>query len=650
MKPVLFTAIFLLILYILSYFFGLPWIEFFELKTMDLLYSMRGTQKVLSNVVVVGIDERTLSEFEGAGDFWPWSREKYARAIWNLFKWGIKTVLIDVSFTNPSEEDPKGDRFLAAVLTKYKRIVIGTYLINSKKTYELYNENIRRELSDNTAYLRYVYKMKEFPDLAFLSPIEIYKIRPPIKIFTSVAPTASFEIGGTDVDGTVRTLPLFIKEEWAIENKLTSGFLPHMDILGYAIYLGQDPMKPNMIVDFKRRIVEIKEGLKTIHYVPFDSMGLFHIYYYGKGEDVFKTVSFYDVYTGRVEDPAFFMGKLAIIGYTATAKGLYDLRITPFSNNEPGVYIHATAVENMIKGDSLQRLPLLYKSLVLIAVILLAYILLAFERLEINFFVFLVIPLLLFIGYRYFLHKTYIDIFYPMLSSGIMGVVGVGNKLYKAARERRRFREFLYRYLDESVAEQIVRSGKTQLENEKKEVVILFSDIKGFTKMSEKMDPEEIVSILNTYLDRMSRVIKRHGGMIDKFVGDAIMAIFGVPFKKDDDIERALLCSLEMRQELKKMNEELGTNIDSGIGLHYGEVVVGNIGASFRWDYTCIGDTVNTASRIESLTRKVNAEILVSNAIYEKSKDIFEFEYAGEFSVKGKELPVKVYKLLRRRA
>ena len=209
-------------------------------------------------------------------------------------------------------------------------------------------ERVKEELRENTGHLRYVYKMKEFQELGMLSPVKIYKIRPPIKIFSSVAPSASFEIGGTDVDGTVRTLPLFIKEEWAVENKLTSGFLPHMDVLGYAIYLGQDPMRPSLVVDFKRRVVEIKEGLKTYHYVPFDSMGLFHIYYYGKGEEVFKTVSFYDVYTGKF-DPKDFKGKIVVIGYTATAKGLYDLRITPFSNNEPGVYIHATAIENIIR-------------------------------------------------------------------------------------------------------------------------------------------------------------------------------------------------------------------------------------------------------------------------------------------------------------
>ncbi len=645
MKLLWLSFIILILIYFISYLLGLPWIEFFELKTMDLLYSMRGRVKLEPSVVVVGIDERTLSEFEGEGDFWPWSRKKYAKAILHLFKSGARAVLMDVSFTNPSEEDPRGDKALASVLVMFKRVVIGTYLINSKKTFELYNERVKEELRENTGYLRYVYKMKEFQELRMLSPLKIYKIRPPIKIFSSVAPSASFEIGGTDVDGTVRTLPLFIKEEWAVENKLTSGFLPHMDVLGYAIYLGQDPMRASLVVDFKRRVVEIKEGLKTYHYVPFDSMGLFHIYYYGKGEEVFKTVSFYDVYTGKF-DPKDFKGKIVVIGYTATAKGLYDLRITPFSNNEPGVYIHATAIENIIRGDSLKRLPLYHKFLLLLITLGASLVLLKFEKIEINFLTFAVIPMLLGIGYYSFLNKTYLDIFYPMFSTGLMGVIGVGNKLYRAAQERRKFREFLYRYLDESVAEQIVKSGKTQLENERKEVVVLFSDIKGFTKMSEKMDPAEIVSMLNTYLDRMSRVIKEHGGMIDKFVGDAIMAIFGVPFQRDDDIERSLKCALEMRRELHRMNEEHGTNVDSGIGLHFGEVVVGNIGASFRWDYTCIGDTVNTASRIESLTRKIDAEVLVSEAIYERVKDKFEFEYAGEFSVKGKELPVRVYKLL----
>ena len=647
-KHLLYLSIALIIIYFLSYVFNLNWIRFIELKFQDLMYNLRGKLKINSHVVVVGMDEKTLSWFEGEGDFWPLSRAKYAMVIHKLFQAGAKSVLLDVSFTNPSEEDPKGDRYLAAVLLLDKRVVLGTYLINEKKSYESYSEVVKKKLEKNTGYLRYVYKMKNFRELSLISPISVYKIRPPIKVFTDVAPVASFEVAAVDIDGKIRKLPLFIEEKWAIETKRTSGFLPHMDILGYALYVGQNPMKSDLMVDFKKRRVEIpvkKNGIKTdTYYVPFDNHGLLNLYYYGIGEDNFKTISFIDVYKGNPEELRKIVnGKVVIIGYTATAKGLYDLRVTPFSNNEPGVYIHATAIENMIRNDSLKFVPFIYKLILVVTIVLASLLILSVNKIEINFVVFLIVPVLLILSYFYFKSRMFLDTSFPIFSVFVMGLFGISEKFYIDAKDKRRFREFLYRYLDEKIADQIIKEGKTQLSNEKKNVVVLFSDIRGFTKMSENKDPEEIVKILNIYFDRMSNVIRNNGGMIDKFIGDAIMAIFGVPFTQDDDAERAVKAAIEMRKELKKLREEMGTDIDNGIGLHYGEVVVGNIGASFRWDYTCIGDTVNTASRIESLTRKVDKSILITEAVYEKVQGKFKVNYEGAYEVKGKSIAVKVY-------
>jgi len=185
-----------------------------------------------------------------------------------------------------------------------------------------------------------------------------------------------------------------------------------------------------------------------------------------------------------------------------------------------------------------------------------------------------------------------------------------------------------------------------KLGGETRNVVVLFSDIKGFTSRSEKLAPEEVVAFLNVYLTKMSEVIRyKYDGTIDKFIGDAIMAIFGAPVAYEDDIERALNCALDMREALKELNKELGLDLDSGIGIHYGPAIVGNIGAPFRMDYTCIGDTVNTASRMEHLTREVDAEIIVSEEIVKRTEG-FEFEYLGEYSVKGKSEKLKLYKLI----
>ncbi len=661
-KHLFLVSVSLLAVLFISYWLRWPWIEFFELKTMDLMYSMRGKRELKDpHVVVVAIDEKSLAAFENGVvspftkkleiDYWPWSREKFGTVVERLLKAGAKTILMDISFTTPNEEDRKGDLLFMSVLNKAASrnigVVIGTYMINDKETYEMYGGRLREELERNTYYLKYAYMMKHYRVLETLQPLSVYKVRPPIRMFSMVAPSASYEVRAPDVDGKIRSVPLFVEEKWALETGKLSGYLPHMDVLGVAFFYGQPVRYPTITIDFDKMVVEI-EGRGESHKIPFDFSGSFQLLYYGPGEDIFPTYSFVDVYTGNL-DPGVFKDKVVIIGYTSTAKGLYDLRNTPVAKEEAGVYIHATAVENMIRGESLRRISGSWRLALIVISMTISWLFLLSKKLSVNVLTFLLIPALVVIGYEVFLKGVYMDIFYPVFSVSVLGIYGVGYNVYENMREKRRFREFLYRYLDESVAERIVRSGR-KLENEKKKVVVLFSDIKGFTGMSENMDPEEVVRFLNTYFERMSRVIKRNGGMIDKFIGDAIMAVFGVPDEKEDDIQRALRSAIEMREELDRLRKELGIDVDNGIGLHYGEVVVGNIGASFRWDYTVIGDTVNTASRIESLTRKVEYPILVSDRIYESAVGIFEFEYIGEFQVKGKKEKVKVYGLVRERA
>lgn len=603
---------------------------------MDLFYRLRGTMNINPNVVVVGIDEYSLTSLEAQNDVWPWSRHHYGKVVKNLFDAGAKVILFDISFTEEDEINPKYDNYLASILSVYKKIVLGSYLINEKETYEKYNQKIKEKLEKNTTYFNYIYKMKNFKNLNYITPIEIYKVRPPILKFSSLVPSATYEIGEIDIDGVVRNIPLFFKEKWAEEKGLSSGFLPHMDILAISLYLNAN--LKNLIVDFKERYVYT--GSKKI---PFDSNGLFRLFYYGK--NVFPEVSFYDIEIGNF-DKSLFKDKIVIIGYTATAKGLYDLRITPFSNNTPGVYIHATAIENMINGDTLKRIPVWLKLIVLSLLLTFVLIFSKSKNIKINLISFLSVPLILIMSYTFFLNKIYVDNFYSILSSLIISTTNISKNLIKENREKKKIKEYLYRYVPDNVAELLVKKGKIELGGEEKNIVVIFSDIKGFTSLSEKVSPGELVKILNDYLTRMSNVIRnKYNGTIDKFVGDAIMAIFGAPIEYGNEIERALKCALDMRMELEKFNKEKQLNLDSGIGIHFGPAIVGNIGAPFRMDYTSIGDTINTCSRIEHLTREINANIIVSENVYKLSEKKFEYEYLGEYKVKGKSRPLKLYKL-----
>jgi adenylate cyclase len=498
-------------------------------------------------------------------------------------------------------------------------------------------------LENNTFYNNYYIKIKNPEYLYIFESLEAYKIIPPIREFSSLVPSSTYEIGELDPDGVARRVPLIFKETWSFEEGISTGFFPHMDLMLYALYKDYD--LNNIVLDPKNYIIELKDEK-----IKIDKNGTYLLNYYGKGENTFDTLSFYDFVYGDKYDDYDFEDKIVILGYSATAKGLYDLRVTPFSNNEPGVYIHATAVENLINGDKLNRLNFLYSTLILSSLLSISLIFSSFKKLKFKLFSFIIPASYVFISYFLFKNNIWVDTFYPVLTSLIIPTIDTVQAILKESKEKKQIKSFFFKYVPDFVAEKLLKEGKTELGGERKEVVLLMSDIVGFTEKSEKLGPEKVVEFLNYYLSEMAVIIRnKYYGTIDKFIGDLIMAIFGAPIEFGDEVDRAISCAIDMRKKLKEINVELKKQgfdfeINSGIGIHYGEVVIGNIGADFRMDYTCIGDTVNTTSRIENLTRKLDEWLVVSEEIVKRSKK-YNFEYIGDHKVKGKSKSLKLYKV-----
>ncbi|MGB9614480.1 MAG: CHASE2 domain-containing protein, partial [Fervidobacterium sp.] len=324
MKKIYLLIIAITIFFLWAIFFKLDITEILDLKIMDLFYKMRGEINIQPNVVVVGIDEYSLSALEVEGNTWPWKREVYGRLLQKVFEDGAKVVAFDVSFTEPREED--SDSYFASTLLSYQNVVLGTYLINEKRTYLSYDIRLRKKIEENTSYLDLSYKMANFKELSLLKPFTVYKIRPIYEPFAVAAYSGTYEIGTLDADGTVREIPLLVVEKWAQDNGISSGILPHMDVISSALFLNIDPTE--LILDFSTKKIYL--GDKSIQ---FDNSGYMHLWFYGHGAKIFKEVPFYDVISGKFEKGTF-KNKVVLVGYTATAKGLYDLRITPFSNNE----------------------------------------------------------------------------------------------------------------------------------------------------------------------------------------------------------------------------------------------------------------------------------------------------------------------------
>jgi adenylate cyclase len=219
------------------------------------------------------------------------------------------------------------------------------------------------------------------------------------------------------------------------------------------------------------------------------------------------------------------------------------------------------------------------------------------------------------------------------------------------AREKKFIQNTFSRYVSQEVIDEITANPeKLRLGGQKKELTILFSDVRGFTTISEKLSPEDLVGLLNQYLTAMTDTIMSQGGVIDKYIGDAIMAFWGAPIDEIKHAELACLVSLEMIKKLKEKQPEwqrqYGVEVNIGVGLNTGEVVIGNMGSDKRFDYTVMGDSVNLASRLESLTKQYGIKILVSQFTKEKAGGKFVYRFLDKVAVKGKKDAVDIFELV----
>lgn len=215
----------------------------------------------------------------------------------------------------------------------------------------------------------------------------------------------------------------------------------------------------------------------------------------------------------------------------------------------------------------------------------------------------------------------------------------------------RNVRQMFQKYVPADVVREALKMKNGGRLSAKLTATVLFSDIRGFTSISETMRPEDVVSFLNDYLHRMVAIVFDEGGIVDKFIGDSVMAVFGAPVPKPDDAARAVRAALRMIEEVVHFNEQQkargGIAIDVGIGLHTGPLIAGNIGSDRKMEYTVIGDTVNVASRVESLNRELNTNVLITKQCYDAIGDAFAVRALPLVQVKGKKLPLQVYEVLR---
>ncbi len=401
---------------------------------------------------------------------------------------------------------------------------------------------------------------------------------------------------------------------------------------------------------FALRAYETAHPGDAIHGVPVDRYDRLLVRYLGNPGTRFETVSAADVIRSRI-DPSVFQGRAVFVG--ATAQDLHDNQLVPTSDGTPmpGVEIHATLYDTLLQEAWISPMPtwIAVLSLIILGAFLGAVLPWIRARWSPLFALGLWVVWIIAAAIL-FERGVVVDVLWPSAVIILAYAIIMLERRVTADRERARLRTAFSRYVSEPVVEQILQNPRTlELGGQKREMTVLFSDLRGFTTLSESLDPEALVDILNVYLTRMTQVIFDHSGVLDKYIGDAVMAFWNAPFDQPSHAELAVRTAIAMRDELASMNAEgvfpKGVTLKMGIGVNTGDMVVGNVGGETRFDYTVIGDAVNLGARIESTTKEYGAEILISEATYHRVSDIINARRVGEVTVKGKTEPVVLYEV-----
>jgi adenylate cyclase len=625
-------------------------LEELRVRTFDLLQTLWPRAQTSHPVAIVDIDEDSLK----AIGQWPWPRTTIADLVTRITQLGALTIGFDVIFAEPDRMSPaiaeqsfrgidadtrakldslpSNDQVLADAI-KQSRVVVGqagTAIPTPKSPAEAaLQTGFAVRGPDPSPYL------VTFPGL----------LRNVLPIEEAAAGRGLFSIN-PESDGIVRRVPVIMEAQGGLVPSLT------MEMLRVVSHSSAILVRVN---DAGVQSVAVP-GLE----VPTDRNGQFWVHF--NRHDQARFVSAKDVLQGNVP-PDRFRGRLVLIGTSAI--GLLDLKTTPVEAAMPGVEVHAEILESVLTKSLLVQPNYAIGAELVLAVLLGLVIIAVAPILSATVVVLLGAALIAgLVGlslYLFIEHNLLIDFTYPLISSWLIYLVLTFVNLFREQKQRRQIRSAFGFYLSPHMVEQLARSpDKLKLGGEERRMTILFSDVRGFTTISEhyKDDPQGLTSLMNRFLTPLTNAIIERKGTIDKYIGDAIMAFWNAPIDDDDQEANACDAALEMQARAAALNVELEQEAKTnggkymplriGIGLNTGPCVVGNMGSDFRFNYSVLGDTVNFASRLEARTKDYRLPLVVGSRTAEGARQKFATMEIDLIQVKGKTQPEVVFAVLGR--
>ncbi|XPV69794.1 MAG: CHASE2 domain-containing protein [Halarcobacter sp.] len=609
----------------------------FDNRLRDYFFNIRGELPNSNSVIIIDIDESSLKEIGQ----WPWSRTKVAELLEKLTLNGIGLIAFDMVFAEPDkssphrvfkkynikyENPPNYDKLLGKTVANTPTILGYVFEFNN-------NEYINKKAPQIPAI--FIEKNKNLGKDYLLNARGTILNVPEIQ---DNSYSSGFFNTVPDKSGVIRSVPLVISYDDSIYPSLS------LEVIRVIT------QSQKVIINYNENGVE-NISLNQIT-IPTDRHGRILVNFRGK-ERNFKYISAKDILNDKIS-PKELDGKIALIG--TSAAGLMDLRSTPFQSAYPGVEIHANVIDNIIQGDFISKNSSndAINLILIFALSILTILLITYSPFWLNPIITLsLLSAVIILLYKIlFTYGIILNIFFPLLSILLSStVVTLMDYFYEIKKEEAIKKKFASKVSKDVMDNLLKNIDSNEFQAMEKEVTVFFSDVRGFTNISEQMgDAKKLISYLNQYMEPMSNIITKYEGTIDKYIGDAIMAYWNAPIKVKDHADKAVSASLIQIKELDSLNEtyqkENKPFIDIGIGLNTGVAIVGEMGSIGRSDYTVIGDAINLGARLESLCKYYDSRLNISHFTKDKLSGEYIFRFLDLVRVKGKKEPVEIWQVV----
>jgi len=568
------------------------------------------------DIVILYIDQYSLDVFEKQGVSWPWPRQMYSAVVKYLAAGQARAVFFDMIFSEPSVYGVEDDADLARTMKESDRVFV-PFTVSAAPA---------EDAAPDRLLARLALRGQAVPP-GLVKPVRSVSI--PLDDILSSARGAGNVQFSPDGDSIYRRM------------RLVSSY--------------KDMVLPSLPL----ALAEFAAGPQDLRKIPLDPSGQMIIRYHG-GLGTYKNYSIAAIINSwaQIESgqkpqipAAEFAGKVVFVA--GSAPGLMDLRPSPLNPKSPGTEIHAAALDNLLRRDFIRFPAPAVSFLLMLGFCIFTAVGVTHLKRFWTILVFFILSLVLPAGAAVLgLASGYWLQFVAPVVGVLLSFIGAAVINYQTEGRQRRFIKSAFRYyLSPAVIEQVLNDpSRLRLGGEKRDITSFFSDVAGFTSISEGLKPEELVNLLNAYLSEMTDIILDTGGTLDKYEGDAIIAFWNAPLDQPDHGLRACRAALRCQRRLAEMQPDLQKRFGRGlrvrIGLNSGPAVVGNMGSASRFDYTAMGDTINLASRLEGACKAYGLPVLIGEETYLMVKEAIACREVDTLRVVGKSRPVRVYEIL----